>query len=383
MVYPDSARVAVALLFLMHGGLVGSWAPHIPLAKAELGVGPGLFGWLLLAMALGGVVAMPLAGAAINRFGSAVICRATGVAMVLGLALPTAAETPMGLAAGLFVFGAALGALDVAMNAHAVAVETRLGRPVMSSFHGWYSAGAAAGAAGGGLAVAWLGAAVHVALALAVAFAMLAVAWRRLLPAATDRGLSAAHFGWPTRATLGLGALCFLALLIEGAALDWSAIHLREVAGADVSVAALGFSGFAAGMAVTRFLGDALRARLGPVVLVRASALGVALGLAGWLLAPSPWLAVPALLLAGLGLGNVVPVLFSGAGLAEPQAPGRGIAAVTTMGYAGFLLGPPLVGAVAELTGLGAALGLTVLASVVLVAGAGAAGSAGSIRRLR
>lgn len=383
MAPPVRARLAVALLFLMHGALVGAWAPHIPLAKAGLGVGPGVFGWLLLAMALGGVVAMPLAGAAINRFGSAGICRVTGVAMALGLALPTTAASPLGLAAGLFVFGAALGALDVAMNAHAVAVESRLGRPVMSSFHGWYSAGAAAGAAVGGVAVAWLGAGVHVTLAVSLALAMLVTAWPRLLPADVDRGLSAAHFGWPTRATLGLGALCFLALLVEGAALDWSAIHLREVAGADVSVAALGFSGFAAGMAVTRFLGDALRARLGPVMLVRASAIGVAAGLAGWLLAPSPWLAVPALLIAGLGLGNVVPVLFAGAGLAEPQAPGRGIAAVTTLGYAGFLLGPPLVGAVAELTGLGPALGLTVAASVVLVAGAGAAASASSVRELR
>ena len=373
---PSRARLAVALLFLMHGGLVGAWAPHIPLAKAAVGVGPGAFGWLLLVMALGGVVAMPLAGAAINRYGSAGVARVTGLAMALGLMLPTGADTALGLAGGLFVFGAALGALDVAMNAHGIAVETRLGRAVMSSFHGWYSVGAAAGAALGGAAIGLIGAQAHVVLATVLALGLLGTAWVRLLPAAVDRGLSGAHFGWPTAATLGLGGLCFLALMVEGAVLDWSALHLRDAAGASLSVAALGFAGFSGGMAVTRFMGDRLRERFGPVALVRGSAAVVALGLAGWLIAPVPWIAVPALLAAGLGLGNIAPVLFAGGGWAEPDAPGRGIAAVTTLGYSGFLVGPPVVGAVAELTGLGAALGLTVAAGVVIVLGAGAARAA-------
>lgn len=370
------ARLAVSLLFLGHGALVGSWAPHIPLLKQSLGLGPAALGWILLAMAGGAVAAMPLAGVAINRFGSATVARACAAAMAASFVAPPLAGSSAALAAGLFAFGAALGALDVAMNAHGVAVEDRIRRPVMSAFHGWYSVGAAAGAALGGGAVSALGVVGHVALAAALGLALFLAAWPRLL-GPVDRGLSGAHFGWPTPATLRLGALCFIALMIEGAALDWAAIRLRERAGASVAVAALGFAAFSAGMAAARFAGDRLRARFGAVALVRGSALALAAGMAVAVAAPAPWLAVPALVAAGLGVGNIAPVLFAGGARAEPDAPGRGVAAVTTMGYSGFLIGPPAIGGLAEVVGLGAALGLAAASALVIAAGAGAARGAG------
>ena len=377
----ERGRVAVAMIFCVFGVLTGGWAPHIPLAKERLDVGTGLFGWILLAMAAGGVLAMPVAGALIHRFGSARACRLAAPALCLGFVLPLLADTPVALAAALFAFGAAIGTLDVAMNAHGVAVEESLRRPVMSSFHGWYSVGAAIGAGGGSLLVGFAGPLAHAATTLAVAAALFPFALVRLLPAALDRGQSGSHFGWPTRATLGLGALAFLALLTEGAMLDWSALHLARNVAAPVTVAGFGFAAFSIGMAGTRFAGDRLRLAFGAVRLVRWSAVALAAGLAVALLADEPILAIAAFAVAGLGVGNIAPVLFAGGGRAEPTAPGRGIAAVTTLGYTGFLLGPPLIGMLAEETGLRFALAVTVPASATIAVFATAAAAANSRRR--
>jgi MFS family permease len=219
----DRARIAVAAIFLMHGILTGGWVPHIPLAKEALGVGIGVFGWILLAMAAGGIVAMPIAGALVNRFGSAALCRACGLMMIFGFILPVYASTPATLALALLLFGAAIGALDVAMNAHGVAVEGHLGRAVMSTFHGWFSVGAAIGAGLGGVIVGSVGETAHVLVtAGGVARDPLGSA-RLLLPSSVDKSASASHLAPPTRATFALGLLAFLALLIEGAMLDWSA----------------------------------------------------------------------------------------------------------------------------------------------------------------
>lgn len=370
------ARLAVVLVFLTHGLLTGGWVPHIPLVKERLGVGTGVFGWLLLALAAGGVAAMPLTGALINRFGSAALCRMSGLLMCLAFTLPVYAASELALAPALFVFGAALGSLDVAMNAHGVAVEQRLRHAVMSSFHGWYSAGAAVGAGVGGLAVGALGETAHVVATVAASLALLAFSSRLLLSPEVDKGLSDSHFAWPTPATLGLGALAFLALLVEGAMFDWSAIYLRQTVGVSVAVAGLGFAAFSTGMALARFAGDALRTRFGSVPLVLSSALALAAGLGVALAVAEPGPASIAFGVAGLGVGNIAPVLFAGGGRAEPDAPGRGIAAVTTMGYSGFLLGPPLIGAISEWIGLRLALSLTVVAALIVALSARAARAA-------
>ena len=189
---------------------------------------------------------------------------------------------------------------------------------------------------------------------------------RFYLPAAADKGLSGSHFAWPTKATIGLGLLCFLALMIEGSILDWAAIMMREKFLVDASFAALAFGFYQGGMAVARFTGDWIRLKVGAVRMVTVSALMAAAGTAVALVAPSPFLAIAAFVFAGLGIGNVAPVLFAGGGRLEPDAPGRGIAAVTTLGYSGFLCGPPLIGFAAQVTSLPTALFLTVVAALII-----------------
>jgi MFS family permease len=272
---------------------------------------------------------------------------------------------PLFILAG-FLMGAAIGSMDVAMNAHGIAVEKALKRPTMSMLHGCFSIGGMLGTFLGAALLEALGEAQQAVIVSAICVAIQLGAARFFLGADVDKGLSGSHFAWPTRATIGLGLLCFLALMIEGSILDWAAIMMREKFLLDAGIAALGFGFYQGGMALTRFTGDWIRLKVGAVRMVAASALLTACGTALALLAPAPELAIAAFVLAGLGLGNIAPVLFAGGGRLEPDAPGRGIAAVTTLGYTGFLCGPPLIGFVAEASDVATALFLTVAAALII-----------------
>jgi hypothetical protein len=262
--------------------------------------------------------------------------------------------------------GMTIGSMDVSMNAHGIAVEKALRRPTMSMLHAGFSIGGTIGAFAGAALLELFGAATQALIVATVCAAIQIVASRFYLAAYVDKGLSGSHFAWPTRATIGLGLLCFLALMIEGSILDWAAIMMREKFEIDASFAALGFGFYQAGMAAARLTGDWIRLRAGAVRMVLWSALLAAAGTALALSAPSPYLALVAFVFAGLGLGNIAPVLFAGGGRLEPDAPGRGIAAVTTLGYSGFLLGPPLIGFLAQVSSVSTALFLTVFAALII-----------------
>ncbi len=365
---PQTARIAVLMLFLFHGIMLGGWVTHIPLAKERLAVGPGIFGLALLSFALGAVISMPIAGAAINKFGSARVSWIMGVCFAAFLFVPALADSLTVFAIGGILLGASVGSMDVAMNAHGLAAEKALKRPVMSSFHGAFSIGAAAGTLAGAWWMSVVGPGVQLITISILGAVGIAAAIPLLLPAHVDKGLSGSHFAMPTRATIGLGLLCFLALMIEGSVADWAAIMLRERLVVDVATAAYAFGFYQTGMAVARFSGDGLRLRFGAVRMVWVSAVLTAAGTAVALFVPSVWIAMAAFLVGGLGIGNVAPVLFAGGGRLEPDAPGRGIAAVTSLGYSGFLAGPPLIGIVAEYTTLQWSLCLTVIAALIIAA---------------
>ena len=363
---PARARWAVAATFLLMGLLIGAWVPHVPLAKERLDVGPGVFGLALLAIAGGAVCAMPTAGVLINRFGSAAMTTAMGILLCFAFLGPVLAPSLPLFVAGGFVMGMAIGSMDVSMNAHGIAVEKALGRPVMSMLHGSYSIGCTIGTFLGAFLLETYGEWQQAVMMALLCLAILLGATPFLLPGHADKGLSGSHFAWPTSATIGLGLLCFLALMIEGSIIDWSAILMRENFLVDAGVAALGFAFYQGGMALARFTGDWIRLRMGAARMVFLSAVLTALGTGLALVAPSPALAILAFTFAGLGIGNIAPVLFAGGGRLEPTAPGRGIAAVTTLGYTGFLSGPPLIGFVAQVTNLTFALFLTVAAALII-----------------
>jgi MFS family permease len=373
---PTAARNAIMAVFVFHGMLLGGWVTHIPLAKIRLDAGLGLFGIALLSFAVGAVIAMPIAGAIINKKGSAAVTLVGGLGFAAMLFAPALAPTLPLFMLGGALLGACVGSMDVAMNAHGLAIEKALKKPVMSGFHGGFSVGAAVGTIGGAWLLGQIGDVAQLVCICVFCAIGIFIASRYFLPASIDQGLSGSHFAWPTKATIGLGGLCFLALMIEGSVADWAALMLQSRFTLEAATAAMAFGFYQTGMAVSRFTGDMLRQKFGAVPMVFWSALLTAAGTAAALLVPSVPMALVAFAIGGIGIGNVAPVLFAGGGRLEPDAPGRGIAAVTSMGYTGFLAGPPLIGIAAEFTNLQWGLALTVMAALIIAAFAGMVRSA-------
>jgi hypothetical protein len=362
------ARISVSFVFFANGFVVASWLPHIPEVKERLALGDFLLGVALFSMAVGSVLVLPFAAWAAGRFGSDATTRAAGLVLCLLLPAPVVAPNLITLVLALLLFGAANGMLDVSMNAQAVLVEDRYRRPILSSLHGLYST---AGLAGASLAA--LGASIGIpasaqALGLMAVLVPLLLVISRFLLHGGARGTDrAAMLAWPSRALLGLGALAFLALMAEGAMGDWAAVFLREYRSAGMDGAATGFAGFSLAMAAGRFGGDWVRRRWGAPILLRAGGLAAAVGMTIALTAPGLLLSVLGFTLFGLGLANMIPILFGAAGRAQGMPPSLGIAAVATTGYAGLLAGPPLIGITAELVGLHLAL-VAILCGVLAIA---------------
>lgn len=366
---PRRARLAVLAVFFLNGIAVASWFVRIPAIKDKLQLSEGLLGLALLGTAVGALISMPVAGAMISRFGSRQIVGATALLLSASIALPALAPDLFALVPAVMLIGAANGALDVSMNSQAVAVEEGYGRPIMSSFHAAFSFGGLAGAALGGLvAQAGVGPAPHLAAAAALCAVATLGAYRSLLPTGADAGEDGApSFARPTTALLGLGAISFCVLLGEGAMADWSAVYLDDTLTTGAGFAAAGYAAFSLTMALGRLFGDGLTERIGPAVLVRICGALAAVGLGAALLVGDPIVALVGFACAGAGFSIVFPLALSAAGRTEGVAPGPGLAAVSTAGYTGFLVGPPAIGFAAELFGLAGALFIVVFLSAAIV----------------
>ena len=345
-------RRATSAMFLICGTATSAWAPMIPFVKSRLGLDEGTLGLVLLVFGGGSMVAMPLAGLAIHVWGSRKVVGIASVASCLALPLLAAPIGTAAVAASLFAFGAALGALDVSMNAQALAVQHAARRPIMSGFHALFSVGGLIGAAVVSTLLQAGAPLIHCALAIALVLAVIALFEQRHLVADYGTENAGGFTIMPRAAVLGLGALCFMCFLGEGAVLDWSAVFLREHRGVDVALAGVGYAMFSVAMAVVRLTGDHLTHRLGGRLTLQ---LGGALAAAGYVitaLVPSPAGALTGFVIVGIGAANIVPVLFSASGKVPGVPPGIALATVTTIAYAGLLLGPALIGFVADATTL-------------------------------
>ncbi|KJV33198.1 MFS transporter [Luteibacter yeojuensis] len=361
---------ATRLIFLLSGVGMASWAPMVPYAKARLGLDDGTLGLVLLCMGCGAAAAMPLAGFLTHRFGNRDVIGVSGLMVCLALPLLTLAPDAWALAGALLFFGAALGVVDVSMNAHAVDVEKLRGKPMMSGFHGLFSVGGLVGSAG--MAALLKAGAPLTGSAIAVSLALLVIVltqWRHFLVRHEEaQAASRAPFRMPGGAVFLLGFLCMVVFLAEGSMLDWSAVFLRFSRGFDASSAGLGYAAFSIAMAACRLMGDRITAHVGPVAIVRGGSLIAAAGFLAATLIPWGPAALLGFVLVGIGASNIVPVLFSAAGRLGGASPGVAIAIVTALGYAGMLAGPAGIGFVAHLSTLSIALtgvaGLLVIVSL-------------------
>ena len=352
------ARLATRIAFLVAGFGLAAWAPLIPFAKARLGADDGLMGVLLLCLGAGSVGAMLRTGPLCARHGCKPVVVASGVILALLLPLLAVASSPWTLGAVLLGFGGALGTLDVAMNVHAVEVERDARVPLMSGFHAMFSVGGFAGAA---FVTALLSAGVSPLACTVPCVAVMVLAMVVAAPRLVEAGrVAAGHsLAWPRSGTMlllaGLAAVCFL---VEGAMLDWSALLLTTLSLAAPAQGGLGYASFAVAMTVGRFGGDAITARIGDRATMQ---IGGALSVVGFvvlLFGDRLELALAGFALIGLGASNIVPVLFRRCGNVPGTSAAMAVAALTTVGYAGQLMGPAAVGFAAHLASLPAAFWL-------------------------
>ena len=343
-------RMATFSVFMINGAMIGTWVAHIPWLQDHLGISKATLGLCLLCMAAGALISMPLTGHVLDRRPSAKVTRASALVFCLMLPLPLLATGPYMLAGILFVFGAVNGVMDVAMNAHGVALERELPKPIMSSLHGGWSLGGFA-AAGTVVIAATAGVDPRVESLVVGVVLWLAALWvTRKLGSASAHSKTATGFALPSRAVILIGGLCFLAMMIEGGIADWSGIYLRHDIGASTAAAAMAFTGFSLGMATARLGGDALNERLGAGRLLRGGMALVAITLGAVLLIGEIVPSVIGFAFCGLGIANAVPLLFSAAGRLEPPSPS--LAAAFTLGYTGFIVGPPMIGILSDQVGL-------------------------------
>jgi predicted MFS family arabinose efflux permease len=384
--------VATALLFLLFGVALGTWTARIPAVKDRLHLSDGQLSLALLAFAVGAIIGMALLGRAVDRLGAAAVMVPTAAAECVLLVPPGFMPGLPALAAALLAFGMVHGTLNVAMNASAVEIQRAWKRPIMSSFHAVYSIGGLIGAVTGGLLARagvsagltfiWVGAVLVLLAAWAAwwapprGLAPPALAAPGLAPAglapAGESGRPAPDRPVPLRsyALLLLGVLALCALVGEGAAADWSAVYLHDTLGSTAGFAASGYAAFSVMMAAGRLAGDRLTVRYGPVNLVRVSGALAGLGLAAALLIATPFAGVVGFGCLGAGLSFIAPQVYSAAGNRDPARAGRALSTVVSIGYAGFVLGPILIGSVSTAVGLRAALGIPAVLALAVAAGA-------------
>ncbi|HEX7954898.1 MAG TPA: MFS transporter [Burkholderiales bacterium] len=369
MTAPDTARAGTAsahatrIAFFIAGFGMAAWAPLVPFAKDRLGIAEATLGTLLLCLGAGSIIAMPFAGLLTSRAG----CRRVLILSVLVVCatLPLLAQlsTVVWLALALFFFGAGMGALDCTMNIQAIILERASGRTMMSGFHGLFSLGGVAGA-GGMSALLSMGMSPWHATWFVVAaiVLLLAVSAPFFLPYGGRSGGPA--FALARGVVLFIGVLCFILFLTEGAILDWSAVFLTDVRGMSAAHAGLGYAAFAATMTVGRLTGDRIVVRIGSKATVIGGSLIAAAGLVLATLVPFRAAAILGYALVGVGCSNIVPVMFSLAGKQNEMPESIAVPAITTMGYAGILLGPAFIGYVAHASSL--AVALLILAAMLV-----------------
>jgi MFS family permease len=360
---------ALAVLFLVDGAGFGTWAAHVPVFKQFLHIENGSLTFVLISVIAGAIISMPVTGQLIARYGSRRVIRNAAISYVLMIGLLAQASNFWLLVIFAGLFGAAKGAFDISVNAQAMAVEKYYGRSSMSFFQGCWSAGGLLGAGAAGLMLQHQG---TVRSDLSFTAGVLVLCCVLTLPILVDEAVrprTAAKLVWPNAALMRIAVLASFGLLAEGSIADWASVYLHSNVGVTLPLAAAGYAAYAIAMATARFSGDWLAQRVSGKNILHGSGLLIAAGLGCTLLSHSWWPAVFGLMLAGTGVANIVPVIWSVAGRDTRMGAGPAISATATIGYCGFLTGPPIIGSLAVMIGLRQAMGVIVLCGIIVAVG--------------
>lgn len=362
-----SMLLATRISFFIAGAGFAAWAPLVPFVKQRFGLDEAALGLLLLCLGMGALIGMPLTGGLVRRFGCRRVIVGSSIQIAANLlALSYVASLPI-LVGALLLFGAATGTLDVAVNIHAARVESLDNKSRMSGFHGLYSVGCIAGAGGASLLLAQGLSPLEAALCVAGLMLLSLLTTARNLLRHADSAESRA-FVFPRGKVVLIGILCFIMFLAEGGVLDWGALFLSQLRGVPMQDAGVGYTLFAVAMSIGRLIGDRLVVRFGRYPVVLAGSLIAAAGFFSMVFIPAPLANLAGFVCIGLGLANIVPILISATAKQHDMPPELAIAATTTMGYSGILIGPAFLGGLAQLAGLAAVffvLGVLVLCITV------------------
>jgi len=362
------ARWAILAIFFIHGLVFANWFARIPDIQANLNLSEGEFGLILVGGSVGIMGALAMAGGLVARFGSKQVTAIASYVFIISLPIIALATNAFMLFFGLLWLGMAAGMMDVSMNAQAVEVERRYERPLMSSFHAAFSAGGFVGAILGSILIGlnW-SVLLHFTVIPFLMILATAYAIRYCVYVEGEQTSGGSTFSLPKRALIPLGLIAFCASIGEGAMSDWTGIYLRDIALADATIVTWGYGAFSLTMMLGRWAGDWLVGRFSNTAIVRAGAILAGVGTLLSIVIPTPAMSIIGFALVGAGLANVIPLAFSMAGKQPNIQVGEGIAGVATIGYMGFLAGPLIIGAVADLFNLQVSFILIVVLMLVML----------------
>ena len=360
-------QYAVRAIFFFSGFGCATWAPLVPIVKQGLSVSDDIMGMLLLCIGIGSFLSMPLSGALARKYGCRKVITIASIIFIIILLAITQVNSVYQLVPLLLVFGSAMGLIDVVMNINAVFVEQASGRSIMSNFHAMWSIGCFVGA---GIFGIWLSLGLSPLMATIIAvlimLALLSLCYGKLLPyGAKEDEKESTLLAIPKGIIIFFSIIIGISFLAEGAVMDWSGIYITEVHGMDIALAGTGYSIYSVAMFLTRITGDYAVNRFGKKIIVAG---GLLLSFIGFmLLVFASWepLIFSAFFLMGIGLANVVPVIYSLAGNQTDMPSGQAVAAMGTFGYLGILCGPAAIGYISNATSLNWAFG--VLAVLIII----------------
>ncbi|MCV9934117.1 MFS transporter [Flavobacterium sp. LS1R47] len=365
-------------VYFVCGFGLSSWAPLVPFAKERLALDEAGLGLLLLLLGAGAIIMMPISGILGQRYGNRIVIALSSLLLAIALPFLAFLDSRILMGLSLFLFGAGVGTVDVAMNSVGVHIQNLHSKPIMSSFHGLFSLGGLFGSIGVGILLKMglepLVAAICISI---LVIATVGFQYNKLFDKATEKATAiknddseipkqAIRFSWLHPGVLFFGILCFIVFMVEGAVLDWSALYLRENRGMNEVWAGLGFATFSVAMAIMRLLGDRIVEKLSSVAVVTGGSLIAALGLILVIMAPTLPVSIAGFFILGCGAANIVPVFFNEAGRLKGISTSMAVSAISTLGYSGMLLGPVGVGLVAQISSLATAFAFaaTLLAGV-------------------
>ena len=365
----SAEKLSTRLAFFIAGFGLSCWAPLVPFAQIRMQAEPAMLGVILLCLGLGAVIGMPIAGGLSGKMGSKKVIITGALGLAVSLPLLAILATPLEIGLTLFIFGASLGAIDVAANIHGTEVQKKAGVPLMSGFHGFYSIGGLAGASVTTLLIAsGLGPLTAIAIASVIIIVCLAKAWNGFLN--SPYGEKYPLFVLPKGKVVLIGMLAMIIFLAEGAMLDWGALLLIQTKNLDANIAGSGYVIFAIAMTISRFAGDQMVEKFGERVILYSGFILTGIGILLTASLPSITGVFIAMAVIGFAAGNIVPILFTLAGKQKSMPAPLAISAASILAYFGILMGPALIGFVAYFTGLAIAfiaLGGLVIFSTLLI----------------